>query len=144
MRKSEGQAIVPLGMALQWQADFNRSIPHLNQAIEFAGSSHEGRLYGPTLLHLGSAYLSKGEYEEALRCYGRFAEYANEASDKMMMAVVANLPGGVHLELYDFDEALKNSLESYLQRPVRWCFLFGVQLAVPLARPGTSFSCRAG
>ena len=102
-----------LGMALQWQADFDRSIPHLNQAIEFAGPSHEGRLYGPTLLHLGSAYLSKGEYEEALRCYGRFAEYANEASDKIMMAVVANLPGGVHLELYDFDEALKNSLESY-------------------------------
>ena len=66
-----------------------------------------------SLFHLGSAYLSKGEYEEALRCYGRFAEFADRAGDKFLMAVVANLPGGVHLELYDFDEALKISLESY-------------------------------
>jgi tetratricopeptide (TPR) repeat protein len=108
-----GFAHQTLGVALQWQADFDRSIPHLNQAIELAGQIHEGRLYGPSLLHLGSAYLSKGEYEEALRCYSRFAEFADRAGDKFLMAVVANLPGGVRLELYDFDEALKNSLESY-------------------------------
>jgi tetratricopeptide (TPR) repeat protein len=38
------------------------------------------------------------------------------------MAVVANLPGGVHLELYDFNYALKNSLESYETacRLTRW------------------------
>jgi class 3 adenylate cyclase/tetratricopeptide (TPR) repeat protein len=101
-----------LGSLLQWQADFDRSIPHLNQVIELAGP-HEGRLYGISLLQLGSAYLSKGEYQEALRCYGRLAEYADGAGDKFLMAVVANLPGGAHLELYDFDEALKNSLESY-------------------------------
>ena len=100
-----GFAHQTLGSALQWQADFDRSIPHLNQAIELAGQIHVGRLYGPSLLHLGNAYLSKGDYEEALRCYGRFAEYADEAGDKWLMAVVANLPGGVHLELYDFDEA---------------------------------------
>ena len=108
-----GFAHQTLGCVLQWQANFDRSIPHLNQAIEFAGQIHEGRLYGPSLLHLGSAYLSKGEYEEALRYYGRFAEFADRAGDKFLMAVVANLPGGVRLELYDFGEALKNSLESY-------------------------------
>jgi len=102
-----------LGWVLQWQADFDRSLPHLNQAIELGYQSHEGRMYGPSLLHLGNAYLSRGEYEEALRCYGRFAEFAHGAGDKFLMAVVANLPGGVHLELYDFDQALKNSLESY-------------------------------
>ena len=57
-----------LGWVLQWQADFDRSLPHLNQAIELGDESHEGRLYGPSLLHLGNAYLSKGDYEEALRC----------------------------------------------------------------------------
>lgn len=67
----------------------------------------------PSLLQLGNAYLSRGEYEEALRCYGRFAEYADRTGDKFLMAVVANLPGGVQLELYDFNEALKNNLEAY-------------------------------
>jgi class 3 adenylate cyclase/tetratricopeptide (TPR) repeat protein/ribosomal protein L40E len=107
-----GLAHVNLGYLLQWQADFDRSIPHLNQAIELAEQSHQGDLY-ISLMHLGNAYLSRGEYEEALRCYGRFAEYADGAGHKSYMTAVANLPGGVHLELYDFNEALKNSLESY-------------------------------
>ena len=108
-----GFAQTALGATLQWQADFDRSIPCLNQAMQLAGPSRDGRMYGTSVLHLGNACLSRGEYEEALRWYGRFAEHADEAGDKFLMAVVANLPGGVHLELYNFDEALKNSLESY-------------------------------
>jgi class 3 adenylate cyclase/tetratricopeptide (TPR) repeat protein len=102
-----------LGRLLQWQADFDRSVPHLRQSIELAGQSHLGQQYGLCIVQLGSACLSKGEYDEALRWYRRCADYADGAGDRMIMACSANLPGGVHLELYDFGEALKNSLESY-------------------------------
>ena len=50
---------------------------------------------------------------------GRFAEFAEGADDKFLMAVVANLPGGVRLELYDFDQALKTA--SGLTRPRAEC-----------------------
>jgi class 3 adenylate cyclase/tetratricopeptide (TPR) repeat protein len=102
-----------LGYLLQWQADFDRSIAHLNEAIKLAGQSHQGRTYGDCAFHLGNAYLAKGEYDEALKWYGRCAEYADGAGDKMLMAQVPNLFGGVHLELYDVGEALTINLESY-------------------------------
>jgi tetratricopeptide (TPR) repeat protein len=102
-----------LGMVLQWQADFDDGIAHLNQAVQLYEQIPNGPFYATCVFQLGSAYLSKGDYDEALRCYGRCAEYADGAGDKFWMAVVPNLPGGVHLELYDFNEALKNSLESY-------------------------------
>jgi class 3 adenylate cyclase/tetratricopeptide (TPR) repeat protein len=102
-----------LAFVLQWQADFDRSIPHLRQALQLAVQIHNGRQYGDIVFHLGCAYFSKGDYEEALRWFGRCAEYADGAGDKYLMAQVPNLSGGVHLELYDLDEALKINLESY-------------------------------
>jgi tetratricopeptide (TPR) repeat protein len=82
-------------------------------AIELAEQIHYGRGYGDGVFHLGNAYLAKGEYEEALRCYRRCADYADGAGDKLFIAQVPNLFGGVHLELYDFEQALKINLESY-------------------------------
>ena len=68
--------------------------------------------YVPSLLHLCNAYLSKATMKKPYDPTADIAEFAEGADDKFLMAVVANLPGGVHLELYDFDQAL-NSLESY-------------------------------
>jgi len=35
-----------LAFVLQWQADFDRSIPHLRQALQLAVQIHNGRQYG--------------------------------------------------------------------------------------------------
>ena len=102
-----------LGVLLQWQGDFDDGIAHLNQGVQLAGQLHDGHIYGIDAFQLGNAYLSKGEYEEALRWYARCAEYADGAGDKQLMALTPNLPGGVHLELYGFAEALKINLEAY-------------------------------
>ena len=101
-----------LGMVLQWQADFSESIAHLNLAMQLSEQTHQLG-YGQGAFHLGNANLSTGEYDKALRWYGKCAEYAEGAGDKVVMALVPNLPGGVHLELYNFDEALKINLEAY-------------------------------
>jgi tetratricopeptide (TPR) repeat protein len=55
--------------------------------------------------------MAKGEYEEALRWYRRLSDYAVSAGDKFWMARAPNCLGGVHLELFDLDEALRLNLE---------------------------------
>ena len=62
-------------------------------------------------MHIGVANTAKGEYEEALRWYRRLSDYASAAGDKFFMARVPNCIGGVHLELFDLDEAIWLNLE---------------------------------
>ena len=71
------------------------------------GGEHAGFLLGLGLFTLGHAYLAKGEYEAALGSYHALREYAEAAGDKWWITRTPNCIGGVHLELYDLDEAIR-------------------------------------
>jgi tetratricopeptide (TPR) repeat protein len=100
-----------LGATLQWRAEFDRSVTYLHQGVELAEHAHTGFFFGHGAFFLGHAYSAKGEYEEALRWYRRLSDYAAAAGDKFFIARAPNCHGGVHLELFDLDEALRLNLE---------------------------------
>jgi tetratricopeptide (TPR) repeat protein len=100
-----------LGAALQWRADLDRSLAYLHEGTELAERAHAGFFFGQGAFCIGHANLAKGEYEEALRWYRRLSDYAVSAGDKFWMARAPNCLGGVHLELFDLDEALRLNLE---------------------------------
>ena len=54
---------------------------------------------------------ARGAYEDALQWYQQLSDYASTAGDKLLLARVPNVIGGVHLELFDLDEALRLNLE---------------------------------
>jgi tetratricopeptide (TPR) repeat protein len=60
---------------------------------------------------MGNTCTAKGAYEDALRWYQRLSDYASRAGHKNRIAQIPNLIGGVHLELFDLDEALRLNLE---------------------------------
>jgi tetratricopeptide (TPR) repeat protein len=105
------QALCHLGTALQWRADFDRALAYLHEGAELAQRAHSGLHFGQAAFFIGNANVAKGEYEEALRWYRRLREYASGAGDKYWMTRVPNLIGGLHLELFDLDEALRLNLE---------------------------------
>ena len=55
--------------------------------------------------------LAKGAYEDALRWYQQLSDYASKAGDAFWIARVPNPIGGVHLDVFDLDEALRLNLE---------------------------------
>ena len=59
---------------------------------------------------IGVANTAKGEKEEA-PWYRRLSDYASAAGDKFFAPRVPNCIGGVHLELFDLDEAIWLNLE---------------------------------
>jgi len=61
---------------------------------------------------LGNASLAKGEYEEALRYHHELREYAEAAGDKFCIVRAPNCIGGIHLDLYDLDEAIRLNEEN--------------------------------
>ena len=104
-------ALFYLGWSLQWRADFDRGLAYLYEGAEQAERAHVGLCIGGTALQIGVANADKGEYEEALRWYQRASDYAFAAGDKVFMARVPNFIGGVYLELFDLDEAIRLNLE---------------------------------
>jgi class 3 adenylate cyclase/tetratricopeptide (TPR) repeat protein len=100
-----------VGIALQWRGEFARALTYLQRGAELALSEQAGLNFGFAAFHIGNAYTALGEYEEALRWYRRLAEYGASAGDKMFLSRVPNLMGGLYLELYDLDEALRLNLE---------------------------------
>ncbi|MFQ5897200.1 MAG: adenylate/guanylate cyclase domain-containing protein [Candidatus Methylomirabilia bacterium] len=105
------QTLIFLGGALQWRGDFDRSLVYLGEGAELALREHRGFLFARAAFFIGNANVAKGEYEEALRWYRRLSDYASAAADKVFIARVPNTIGGVHLELFDLDEALQLNLE---------------------------------
>ena len=51
------------------------------------------------------------DFEKALAWYQQLSVYASTAGDRRLLARVPNVIGGVHLELFDLDEALRLNLE---------------------------------
>jgi class 3 adenylate cyclase/tetratricopeptide (TPR) repeat protein len=105
------QALSNLGATLQWRAEFDRGLAYLHEGAELAQRAHSGFDFGRAAFHIGIANAAKGEYEEALRWYRRISDNASAAGDKHFLARVPNCIGGVHLELFDLDEAIRLNLE---------------------------------
>jgi tetratricopeptide (TPR) repeat protein len=105
------QTLIFSGQLSAWRADIPRAIPQLRRGAELAHQGHHGFFYGYAQFFLGHVYLAQGDYEEALRSYQRMSNYASAAGDKFGMARAPNLFGGLHLELYDLDEAIQLCLE---------------------------------
>ena len=105
------QALSNLGATLQWRAEFDCGLAYLHEGAELAQRTHSGFDFGRAAFHIGIANTARGEYEEALRWYRRISDNASAAGDKFFLARVPNCIGGVHLELFDFDEAIRLNLE---------------------------------
>jgi class 3 adenylate cyclase/tetratricopeptide (TPR) repeat protein len=108
-----GESLTQLGLVLQWRGAFDRSLAYLLEGAELSQSVHADFMSGQAAFFLGHAYAAKGDYEEALRWYQRLDHYASAANAKALMARLPNSIGGVHLELYDLDEALRLNLEGH-------------------------------
>ena len=116
------RVLVFTGRIVQWQGEFDRAIAVLREGIELARREHSGFLFGLGLFTLGHAHLARGDYEEARRCYHELRSYAEGAGDKLYIVRVPNCIGGVHLELYDLDEAIRLNEEGddVTKRLWRW------------------------
>jgi len=104
-------ALCNLGSLLQWRAEFERSLAYLHETAELAQQAHAGFHFGRAAFHIGVANAARGEYEEALRWYQRLGDYASAAGDKFWLGRFPNLSGGVYLELFDLEEAIRLNLE---------------------------------
>jgi class 3 adenylate cyclase/tetratricopeptide (TPR) repeat protein len=105
------ETLIYLGRSLQWRAVFDRSLGYLHEGVELAQGAHIGFVFGEAAFFIGNAYTTTGAYENALRWYQQLSDYASKAGDPFFIARVPNLVGGVHLDVFDLDEALRFNLE---------------------------------
>jgi tetratricopeptide (TPR) repeat protein len=105
------QCLTFAGRHLEWHGEYDAAVAHLREGLELAHREHAGYLVGLSLYHLGHADLARGHYEGALEQYRRLLDYAEAAGDKLYLARLPNLFGGVSLELYDLDEAIRFNTE---------------------------------
>jgi len=66
---------------------------------------------GVALYHLGHAALARADYETAEAHYQALLEYASSAGDKMYLVRLPNLLGGVALETWDLEGAIRLNAE---------------------------------
>jgi tetratricopeptide (TPR) repeat protein len=105
------QCLTFAGRHLEWHGDYDVAAGHLREGLELARREHAGYLVGLAHYHLGHAALARADYEAALEQYRRLHEYAEAAGDKLYLARLPNLFGGVSLEIYDLDEAIRFNTE---------------------------------
>src|SRR6266849_4071404 len=105
------QCLTFAGRQLEWYGEYDVAVGHLREGLELARREHSGYLVGLSLYHLGHAALARGDYEGALEHYRSLLEYAEAAGDKLYLARLPNLFGGVSLEIYDLDEAIRLNTE---------------------------------
>jgi len=105
------QCLTFAGRQLEWHGEYDAAVGHLREGLELARREHSGYLVGLSLYHLGHAALARGDYEGALGHYRSLLEYAEAAGDKLYLARLPNLFGGVSLEIFDLDEAIRLNAE---------------------------------
>ena len=105
------QALVFRGRHLEWHADYDGAVHHLSEGLELARGEHSAVLMGLALYHLGHAELARGNYEAAQAHYQTIMDYAEAAGDKLYLARLPNLFGGVALEIWDLDGAIRFNSE---------------------------------
>ena len=101
------RTLVTLGALLQWRADLEACLRCLQEGAALAQQAESAATLGHALFHLGHAHLARGRYEQALRWYGELHRHAGGGNDAFWLARLPNLVGGVHLELYDLDAAIR-------------------------------------
>jgi class 3 adenylate cyclase/tetratricopeptide (TPR) repeat protein len=104
-------ALVTAGRHLEWHGDYDVALRYLAEGLELARREHSGMLMGIALYHLGHAELARGNYEAAQAHYQTLLDYAEAAGDKMYLARLPNLFGGVALETWDLDGAIRLNTE---------------------------------
>jgi class 3 adenylate cyclase/tetratricopeptide (TPR) repeat protein len=109
--RQRAQTLVFVGVSLQWRGQFERGLACLDEGRTLARSAHAGFIEGLATFHSCNALLSLGRYEQALAAYRRLHEYATAAGDKFALVRAANSPAGVHLDLLDFEAAIRIGLE---------------------------------
>jgi tetratricopeptide (TPR) repeat protein len=105
------QCLTFAGRQLEWHGEYDVAVAHLREGLELARREHSGYLVGLALYHLGHAALARGDYETTLEHYRSLREYAEAAGDKLYLVRMPNLFGGVSLETYDLDEAIRLNTE---------------------------------
>ncbi len=105
------QCLVFAGRLREWHGQYDVAVRYLAEGLELAQREHAGFLIGLAHYHLGHASLAGGDYEGALKHYQGVMEYAEAAGDKLYLARVPNLFGGVYLDVYDLDEAIRFNIE---------------------------------
>jgi len=105
------QCLTFAGRHLEWHGEYDASVAHLREGLELARREHSGYLVGLALYHLGHAALARADYDGALEHYRSLLDYAEAAGDKLYLARLPNLFGGVSLETYDLDEAVRFNSE---------------------------------
>ena len=105
------QCLVFSGRHSAWRGDYDVATRNLREGLELARHEHAGYLMGLALYHLGHNDLARGDYEGALAHYRALVEYAEAAGDKLYLSRLPNLFGGVALELYDLDGAIRYNSE---------------------------------
>jgi len=99
------------GRHLEWHGDYDVALRYLGEGLELARSEHSTVLMGLALYHLGHAELARGNYDGAQAHYQTLLDYAAAAGDKLYLARLPNLFGGVALETYDVDGAIRLNSE---------------------------------
>jgi len=105
------QCLTFAGRHLEWYGDYDAAVEHLREGLELARREHAGYVVGLSLYHLGHAALARGDYDSALEHYRSLRDYAEAAGDKLYLARLPNLFGGVALETFDLDEAIRLNTE---------------------------------
>jgi len=105
------QCLAFAGRHLEWHGDYDLAVDYLTKALDLARREHPGYLVGVALYHLGHAALARGDYETALARYQSLLEYAEAAGDKLYLARLPNLFGGVALDVYDLEGAVRFNTE---------------------------------
>ena len=105
------QCLVMAGRHLEWHGEYDIAARYLREGLDLARREHAGYLIGLSLYHLGHAALAGADYEGALEHYRALVEYAEAAGDKLYQARLPNLFGGVSLEVYDLEGAIRLNRE---------------------------------
>jgi tetratricopeptide (TPR) repeat protein len=111
-----------MGVVLQWRGQLVEALPLLRECAQLGEAQRNAGVFARATYYGVTACMSLGRYEEALTWYRRLSDYAFPADDKFWMARIPNLAGGIHLELFDLDSAIRLNLEGeeLARRIYRW------------------------
>jgi class 3 adenylate cyclase/tetratricopeptide (TPR) repeat protein len=111
-----------IGTFLQWRGQYTEALSLLRECARLGETQRDAALFARASYFVITTCASLGEYEEALAWYRRLSDYAFSADDKFWMARVPNLAGGIHLELFDLDTAIRLNLEGeeIARKVYRW------------------------
>jgi tetratricopeptide (TPR) repeat protein len=111
-----------MGVYLQWRGQYTAALSLLRECARQGETRRDAALFARASYYMITTCTSRGEYEEALAWYRRLSDHVFSAEDKFWMARVPNLAGGIHLELFDLDTAIRLNLEGeeIARKVYRW------------------------